>query len=132
MRGESHGGAPLQAAPHTDNCFKVLFQDVFQIVFQVLFLGRFSFCFRALAWFCFWALAKSLKEAPKRLPAGPERGPKRSELRGCRRRNWPEYLSSGGLGTQSCEDVSGESCQTTMGQGISEVSVARMSQAKVA
>ena len=48
------------------------------------------------------------------------------------RRRWPVHLSSGHLGTQHCEDVSGESGRTTMGQGISEVRVARISQAKMA
>ena len=33
----------------------------------------------------------------------------RSEFGGCTKRNWPDHLSSGHLGTQSCEDVSGES-----------------------
>ena len=77
----------------------------------------------------------------------------RSTLQGCLRRQWPEHLTSGRLGTQSCEDVSGESglnttsgrlatqscedvsCEsgrTTLGQGISEARVVRMSQAKAA
>ena len=59
------------------------------------------------------------------------RAPPRSALRGCRRRQWPEHLTSGRLGTQSCEDVSGKSAQTTMGQGTSHVRVVRISQAKV-
>ena len=42
------------------------------------------------------------------------------------------HLNSGHLGTQSFEDVSGESGWTTIGQSISEVRVARMSEAKVA
>ena len=52
----------------------------------------------------------------------------RSELRGCRRR---KRLSSGHLGTRSCEDASGDSDLTNTGQGVSEVRVARMSHAKV-
>ena len=66
--------------------------------------------------------------------ARPPRGmvSPRSELRGRLRRKWPDHPSSGHLGTQSCEDVSGESGRTTMEQSISEVRVARMSEAKVA
>ena len=66
--------------------------------------------------------------------AGPPSGraSPRSELRGSLRRKWPDHLSSGHLGTQSCEDVSCENGRTAMGQGISEVRVARMSPAKVA
>ena len=45
---------------------------------------------------------------------------------------WLEHHGAGHLGTQSCEDVSGESGRTIIGQGISEVRVPRMSQAKVA
>ena len=56
-------------------------------------------------------------------------GTSRSELRGCLRRKWPNHLSSGHLGAQSCKEVSSESGLNIMGQGISEVSVARMSQA---
>ena len=48
------------------------------------------------------------------------------------RGKWPDHLGLGNLGIQNCEDVSGESGLTTMWQGISEVRVARMSQAKVA
>ena len=48
------------------------------------------------------------------------------------RDKWPDHLNSGHLGTQSCEDVSGESGWTTMGQGISDPTVVRMSQAKAA
>ena len=55
----------------------------------------------------------------------------RSDLRGCRRRQWPEHLTSGRLGTQSCEDISGENGRTTMGQGTSEVRVVRRSHAKM-
>ena len=54
----------------------------------------------------------------------------RSTLRGCLKRKWPEHLSSGHPGTQSCEDVAGESGRTTMWQGTSEVRLVRMSQAK--
>ena len=48
------------------------------------------------------------------------------------RDKWPDHLNSGHLGTQSSEDVSGEGGWTTMGQGISEIKIARMSQATVA
>ena len=48
------------------------------------------------------------------------------------RDKWPDHLNSGHLGTQSFEDVSGESGWTTMGQGVSEVRIVRMSQATVA
>ena len=44
---------------------------------------------------------------------------------------WPDHLISGHLGAQSCEDVSGESGWTTIGQDTSEVRIARMSQATV-
>ena len=60
------------------------------------------------------------------------RASSRSELRGCLRRKWPDHLGSGHVGTQSSEDVSGDSDRTTMGQGISEVGVARISQLNVA
>ena len=73
--------------------------------------------------------ARMLQAKVARPPWG--RAPPRSHLRGCRRRKWPEHVCSGRLGTLSCEDVSGESGQTTMGQGNSEVRLARMSQAKV-
>ena len=56
----------------------------------------------------------------------------RSTLQGCLRRQWPEHLTSGRLGTQSCEDVSGESGLNTSPQGVSQPRVARMSHAKVA
>ena len=46
-------------------------------------------------------------------------------------RKWPEHLSSGHLRDQTCEDVSCESGWTTMGQGISEVTVVRTPYAKV-
>ena len=54
------------------------------------------------------------------------------ELRGCLRRKLPNHNGVGHLGGQRCEDVSGESGLNAMGQGISEVSVVKMSQAKVA
>ena len=55
----------------------------------------------------------------------------RSELRECLRRKWSDHLSSGHLGTQNSEHVSGKTGLTDMGHGISEVRIARMSQAKV-
>ena len=63
--------------------------------------------------------------------AGPPSGRPypRSELRGFLKRKWPGHLSSGHFRSQSCENVSGVSGSTTMGQGISEVRIARMSQA---
>eukprot|EP00959_Pyramimonas_sp_CCMP1952_P314994 6593115-Pyramimonas_sp.AAC.1 len=65
-----------------------------------------------------------------RLPWG--RASPRSELRGCLRRKWPDHLGSGHIGTQRCENVLGQSGRATVGQGISEVRVSRMSQATVA
>ena len=56
----------------------------------------------------------------------------RSELRGWLMRKWPDHQGAGHFGTLSCEDVSGESGLTTSAQGVSEVRVARMSQARVA
>ena len=47
-------------------------------------------------------------------------------------RKWSDHLTSGRLGTQRCEDVSGESGWTTRGQSTSEVCLARICQAKVA
>eukprot|EP00959_Pyramimonas_sp_CCMP1952_P190968 3993809-Pyramimonas_sp.AAC.1 len=38
------------------------------------------------------------------------------ELRSSFRRQWPDHLSAGHLGTQRCEDVSGEGGQTIMGK----------------
>ena len=62
----------------------------------------------------------------------PGRASPRSELRGCRRRKWPEHHGAGHPRGQSCEDVSGEGGLTTSVQGISEPRVARISQAKAA
>ena len=59
------------------------------------------------------------------------RAPPRSALRESLKLKLPEHLSSGHLVTQSCEDVSGESGRTPMGQGTSEIRVVRVSQAKV-
>ena len=42
-----------------------------------------------------------------------------------------DHLSSGHVGIETCEDVSGDRGLTSMGQEISEVRVARMSHAKV-
>ena len=55
-----------------------------------------------------------------------------SELRGCLRRKGPDHLRSRHVLAQSCKDVSGETGQTTSGQGISELRVARMSQERLA
>eukprot|EP00959_Pyramimonas_sp_CCMP1952_P370187 7752781-Pyramimonas_sp.AAC.1 len=59
------------------------------------------------------------------------RAPPRSALRGSLKLKLPEHLSSGHLGTKSCEGVSGESGRTPLGQGTSEIRVVRKSQAKV-
>ena len=54
------------------------------------------------------------------------------ESRGCPRTKWPDHHGAWYLLGLNCEDVSGESGLTTPAQGISELRVARMSQAKAA
>eukprot|EP00959_Pyramimonas_sp_CCMP1952_P467444 9491619-Pyramimonas_sp.AAC.2 len=44
----------------------------------------------------------------------------------CRRRRWPDHLSSGHFATQNSEDVSDKRGRITMGHGILETRVARM------
>ena len=53
-------------------------------------------------------------------------------MRGCLMRKWLDYHGAGHLRGHSCEDTLCESGLTTSPQGVSEPSVARMSQAKVA
>ena len=63
--------------------------------------------------------ARVARTSQARVPRPPRgRAPGRSELRGGLRRKWPEHLSSGHLGSQSYEDIAGESGRTTRKQGI--------------